>query len=409
MDGRRCPYVIDPTGRDVQAEAAALRGLGPAVQVELPGGVVAWSINDYETAKKVFVHPAIAKDPRKHWPAFIDGEIGDDWPLISWVRMDSMAIADDDHHRRLRGLVARAFSPRQIQAKRPLIERIVGELLDELASGPLDEPVDLRMSYTYQLPARMICELFGVPPASRAEVLRGGQVAVSTNLTPEQAAANLASWQQALWALVEAKRANPADDMTSDLVHARQRYGTEISDSELVGSLFQLFGAGTETVMNLLNKAVVSLLTHPEQFALVRSGDVGWDEVIEETLRHESPIAVLPLRYATQDIQLDGVTIAKGEPVIISLAAVARDQGLHGEHASSFDITRASKEHLSFGHGVHFCLGAPLARLEASIALPALFDRFPELTLAVPPEELRPQETFIMNGPASLPVHLKPT
>ncbi|MFI0369913.1 cytochrome P450 [Actinomadura sp. 1N219] len=401
------PVVIDATGGDLHGEAARLRTLGPVVRVLLPGGVAAWSINDHETAWKIFVDPRAAKDPRRHWPDFIRGVIGDDWPLISWVRMDSMAIADGADHRRLRGLISRAFTPRKVAAKRPIIERIVAELLADLDRTPPGTVVDLREAFAYQLPARMICELFGVPERSRADVLRGGQVAVSTTLTPEEAEANLRGWQHALHELVESKRAAPGEDMTSDLVHARSRYGVEVSDSELVGSLFMVFGAGSETVMNLLGTAIVALLTHPDQLEEAMSGRLPWEDVVEETLRAESPIAHLPLRYATEDITLGDVTIPKGDPITICLAATGRDPARHGETACRFDSARSGKEHLSFGHGAHFCLGASLARLEATIALSALFARFPDLALAVPADQIKPQQSFIMNGPAALPVRLR--
>jgi cytochrome P450 len=159
-------------------------------------------------------------------------------------------------------------------------------------------------------------------------------------------------------------------------------------------------------LMNLLSKAVLSLLTHPDQLELVTSGRIGWGEVVEEALRVESPVAQLPFRFARADTELGGVTIAKGDPVLIGFAAIGRDRDVHGDTADRFDITRPAKTHLSFGHGVHFCLGAPLARMEASIALPALFDRFPGLRLAVAPDELEPQGTFIMNGNRTLPVRL---
>lgn len=404
MSEHSCPYAIDVAGSDLQAEGAHLRSLGEVVQVEMPGGVTAWSVNSYALAKQVFGDPRFAKDPRKHWPAFMEGRIADDWPLISWVKMDSMAIADGDHHRRLRGLISKSFSPRRIADKAPLIEQIVGGLLDGLAATPRGEVVDLK-GFAHQVAALTVCELFGVPPQDREAVLRGGAAAVDTTVAPEQAAANLAAWQTVMTGLVTAKRKAPGEDMISDLIQARDEDG-RINDSELVGSLFMALGAGAETVVNMLSKAVLNLLTHPGQLAMVRAGTASWDDVIDEIMRFEPALAMLPLRYAAEDVRLGDTVIPKGDPVLIALTAVGRDKELHGETADAFDITRVSKEHLSFGYGVHRCLGAPLARLEAQIALPGLFDRFPRMALAVAPEELEPQGSFIMNGDRVLPVYL---
>jgi cytochrome P450 len=159
--------------------------------------------------------------------------------------------------------------------------------------------------------------------------------------------------------------------------------------------------------MNLITNAVYKLLVHPDQRAMVADGRASWDDVIEETLRAESPINMLPLRYAVEDIEVDGTVIPKGEPILVGFGAIGRDPAIHGSTGDAWDITRANKEHLSFGYGTHNCFGAPLARLEAQIALPALFDRFPDLALAVPAEELEPQGTFIMNGFKTLPVTVK--
>lgn len=174
----------------------------------------------------------------------------------------------------------------------------------------------------------------------------------------------------------------------------------------MVDTIFAILGAGSETTINFFDNAITQLLTHPEQLELVKSGQVSWDEVIEEVLRLESPLASLPMRFAVRDIPLDGVTIPEGDPILINYAALGRDPALHGQSAGSFDITRENKEHLSFGHGVHYCLGAGIATMVAKTGLSALFERFPDLSLAVDADELVPYPTFIMNGNRRLPVRL---
>lgn len=402
------PTVIDRTGADIHAELAALRRQGPVSQIELPGSVRAWSVTGYEAALQVLGDPRFSKDPRKHWPAFRDGEIGADFPLIGWVLMDNLTTAHGSDHSRLRRLTAKAFTPRRVEAMRPMIERAAAELLDELAGVAPGEPVDLKKRFAHPLPARVISDLFGVPPEERATLLRGGEVNVDTTTSPEEAAANVERWHQQMHAFVERKRAAPGDDLTSDLIAAQEADGSRLSPSELVGTLHLMLATGTEPVMNLIGNAVHALLTHPEQYELIRKGDADWEDVIEETLRAEAPVAHLPFRFATEDVEVDGVTIPQGEPVLVAFAAIGRDPAVHGESAGRFELTREDKTHLSFGHGIYRCIGMPLARAELRIALPALFDRFPDLELAVRPEEIKPQSTFIMNGLESLPVRLGP-
>ena len=403
----QCPVVLDTSGADVHAEGRRIRAEGPVARVELPGGILAWSVTGYTQARKVLSDPRFAKDARRSWPAFVRGEIPPSWPMITWVVMDNMTTRDGADHARLRTLISKAFTPRHVERSRPLVEKIVHELLDALERVPAGEVVDLKRLFAYPLPARVICDLFGVPDEARADALRGAEQNVSTTITPEEAEQNVEQWHGAMQDLVEARRREPGDDLTSVLIGARDAGTAELTDEELVGTLHLMLGAGSETVMNLLSHAVRQLLAHPDQLAMATSGRIGWDQVVEETLRVESPVAQLPLRFPTEDVDIDGTVIPAGEPVLVGFAAAGRDVERFGADADEFDVTRADKGHFSFGHGTHFCLGAPLARLEASIALPALFERFPDLALAVPQDRLEPQGTFIMNGHRELPVVLR--
>jgi 2-hydroxy-5-methyl-1-naphthoate 7-hydroxylase len=403
----RCPVILDTTGRDVHAEGELLREQGPVARVELPQGVLGWTVVGHDLAKKLLTDPRVSKDPRQHWPDYISGKVGPDWPLASWPAMENMTTSYGKEHARLRRPVVKAFTPRRIKAMTPYVERTVTRLLDELAAVPPGEVVDLKKNFCYRLPATIICDLFGIPEENRADVLRGGEVTTDSSITPEEAEANVRLWTQQFTDLIAAKRQEPGDDLTSDLI-AVEEDGRHLTDSELIGTLFVALGAGSETVMNLITHAVFRLLTNPDQRAMLEDGRASWDDVIEETLRLESPLNMLPLRYAVEDIELDGVTIPKGDPILMGYAAIGRDPDVHGETACEWNITRENKEHLSFGHGTHFCFGAPLARLEARIALSALFDRFPGLALALCPDELEPQGTFIMNGYKTLPVRPTP-
>ncbi|GHH56753.1 cytochrome P450 family protein [Streptomyces candidus] len=393
-------------GRRLFAQAEELRAAGPAVQVRLPDDVMAWSVVRGDVAKRLLTHPHVSKDARRTWPSHTPGSIP--W-LYAWVDVVSMFTSDGDDHKRLRQLVSRAFTPGRVEAMRPVLKAIVTDLLDGLAGQDRSVPLDLRAHFSYRVPTRLICDLFGVPADQRPEMLRVIDSVLTTDVTAQEAEATKRDLGQAMQMLVDVKRTAPGEDMTSLLLAAHEEDGDRLSHTELISTLILMIGAGSETAVALINAAVRELLTHPDQLATVLADPARWRDVIEEALRLHPPIMHLPLRYATTDIDLgEGVTIREGDAILIGFGAHGRDPGIHDDPAA-FRIDRADKDHMAFGHGVHYCLGAPLARLEAEVALPALFDRFPQIALAANSEDLKPQRSFIGNDVAALPVVLEAT
>lgn len=205
---------------------------------------------------------------------------------------------------------------------------------------------------------------------------------------------------------VAAKRAEPGDDLTSALILASED-GDHLTDEEIVSTLQLMVAAGHETTISLIVNAVVNLSTHPVQRALVLAGEVDWSSVVEETLRYSTPTSHVLIRFATEDVPVGDKVLPAGDALIVSYGAIGRDEAAHGPSAGDFDITRTSENrHISFGHGPHVCPGAALSRLEAAVALPALYERFPALDLAVPASELRNKPVVTQNDLFELPVRL---
>lgn len=357
----------------------------------------------HDALQDVLGDPRFAKDP-KHWKALAAGQVPDGWPLMTFIVNKGMTTADGQEHRRLRALVTRAFTPRRVEALRPRVQAQVDELLDRLAdAGP--GTVDLRERFAYPLPMTVISELLGIPVGKRDEFHRRCDILVSSATAPADAIANFQALQVLLEGIVEEKRNDPADDLTSALITAGED-GDRLGQGELTGTLLLMFLAGHATTLNLISNAVRALLTHPRQLRHALAGQVPWSAVVEETMRWDSPVGQFPMRYATEDIDVDGTLVRKGDAVLASYAAAGRDPRRHGPDAGSFDITREPSRHLSFGHGAHFCIGAPLARMEAETALARLFGRFPRLALAVDPGQLEPVPSVVSNGASTLPVTL---
>lgn len=401
------PFVIDPTGADRHAEYQALRARGPATPVDILG-LRAWAVTDPAVLKTLLTSPDVSKNGRAHYPAF--QQTISTWPLALWIEVQSMLTAYGADHRRLRRMVAPAFSARRIAELKPTIQSLVTELIDDLAALPPGQVVDLRERLAYPLPIAVIGHLMGVPEDQRDDFRQLVDNVFDSTLTPEQAKTNTARLFETTDQLIATKRGNPGDDMTSLLIAARDEEsdGTGFTDVELRDTMILMINAGYETTVNVIDQAVFAMLTSPDQLHLVRTGQAAWEDVVEETLRAEPAIKYLPLRFAVTDIKLpDGQVIAAGDPILAAYGAANRHPDWHGPDADTFDVTRKVKDHLAFGYGVHFCLGAPLARLEVAEALRQLFERFPAMSLAVPAGSLRPVPTLISNGHQGLPVYLR--
>ncbi|MFB6934006.1 cytochrome P450 family protein [Streptomyces chartreusis] len=407
VSDRTYRFALDPFGADIPGESARLRALGPIVPVDLPGGIPVWAPTGYDTLKELILDPRVSKDPRQHWRLWPEMAEHPSWGwILGWVGVVNMLSTYGTDHARLRKLVAPSFTQRRTEAMRPRVEAITGELLDALDKG--DAEVDLKAGFAHPLPMRMICELFGVP--DELQEATGTLIAAimdTSDPSPEHAAFVQEQIGTVLPALIAHRSEHPGDDLTTELIRVRDEDGDRLSDEELLYTLLLVIGAGFETTVNLIGNAVVALLTHPEQLADVRSGKIGWDAVIDETLRVHPSIASLPLRFAVSDIEVGDVTVAAGDAIITTYAAAGVDPAHYGPDADSFDASRGADDHLAFGIGVHRCIGAPLARVEALTALPALFERFPDLRLAVREEELRQVPSFIAFGWQEIPVLLR--
>ncbi|WP_040789531.1 cytochrome P450 family protein [Nocardia paucivorans] len=405
----QCPHAltIDPMVADLAGETRQL-GAGPALaRIELLG-VPAWTVTRHQVARRMLTDTRLVKDINA-WSLWQTGVVTRQWPLIGMIDAGrSMFTVDGPEHRRLRIKTTKALGPRRLGTLRSRIEQITAELLDDLAAAGSDGAVvDLKSVFAYPLPMRVIGELMGVDPADQNMLLTSYKAFFSLLTPHEERLRVLAELDEYYARMVRAKTAAPTDDLTSDFIHDTEPGIEPLTEEEVIGNLEALVAAGHETTVSLILTTVRALLTHPDQLRLVRDGDYPWEAAIEETLRWDGPVNHLLMRFATEDITVEDTTIEKGEGVVISYRAIGRDTEVHGPDADDFDITRpTANRNISFGYGPHICPGAALARLEARIALPALFERFPDLRLAVPVEEIVNLPVLTQNDLAAFPIRL---
>jgi cytochrome P450 len=319
-----------------------------------------------------------------------------------------MLNADPPDHTRLRRLVSTGFTARRVERLEPRIATITAELLDDMAGRT---EVDLVDAFAFPLPIQVICELLGIPVADRDSfrtwsntIVSGGLIADPARM--EQVRAAIGQLVGYIRNLLVDKRSRPADDLLSALLDPPEDTD-RLTEDELVSMVFLMLIAGHETTVNLIANGVYLLLTHPDQLEQVRADPSLLAGAVEEFLRYESPVQTSTFRVTTEPVVYAGVEIPEGEPVLISLLAANRDDKVFTD-ADQLDVARKEAGHIAFGYGIHFCLGAALARLEGRIAIGALLTRFPHLRLAAPVEDLRWRPGMLIRGLAELPVRYDP-
>jgi cytochrome P450 len=374
----------DEFAADPYPTFARLRADRPVCPVSSPR-FDSYLITGFDDARAALTDPRLSKDlygPGRHYLRIFG-------PNSEGLNKN-MLNADPPEHTRLRRIVSQAFAPRRIEALRPRVAEIVDELLDRIVPRGRSELMD---DFAIPLPMLVICELLGVPPADQDRVLDWTQVIRTSGSAGRSPAEDRAAVQEAqlrlheyLVDLVRAKRGQPADDIVSALIAACDQAGT-LTEAELVTTTFLLLFAGHQTTADFLGNATLALLTHPDQLELLRHSPHLLPSAIEELLRFDGPLPVASPRIATEDVDYRGVRIPCGAVVGVVINAANHDPA-HFTDPDRLDVRRVRGPHLGFGHGVHYCLGVSLARMEAQLALGGLLRRLPGLRLAVPVDEV---------------------
>jgi len=379
---------------------AQLRAEAPVFPVKLPTRQRAWLITRYDDVLNTLKDERFAKDPR-------NAMTPEQLKKLPWVPSmfkpleHNMLDLDSPDHTRLRALVHKAFTPRLIEQMRDQIQALTDELLD---GAEPNGSMDLIADFALPLPLTMIGRILGVPAQDNQKFHRWSKTVVSagTNTNYFVLIPTIMRFMGYLKKLVKERRAHPKDDLVTALVQAKEG-SDQLSEDEILAMIFLLLIAGHETTVNLIGSGTLALLEYPDQRALLRREPALIKTAIEELVRFVCPLEMATERYAREDITIAETAIPRGELVMAVIGSANRDAN-YFENPDALDITRKNNKHLAFGHGVHFCLGASLARLEGQIAISTLIQRMPNLRLRSAPDQLRWRGTFALRGLEALPV-----
>ncbi|MGO4461572.1 cytochrome P450 [Streptomyces sp. M-16] len=381
-------------GLDIEPVLADLRREEPVSRITLPYGGDAWLVTRYEDVR------AALADQRLSRAAVVNKDVPRRQKML--VGPEGIMYMDPPDHSRLRRLLTKAFTKRRVEQLRPRVEEIAAELAGNLASQ--GSPADLVAHYSWPLPTRVICELLGVPYEDREVFRRGADALMQGDTLPHaEFTSRVNELCFYIMDLIARRRASPSDDMLSALIQARDE-GDRLTEQELVSLTVVLLAGGHETTANQITNFVYTLLRHPAQLALLRERPELLPRAVDELMRY------IPLgtghhaaMIATEELEIGGTTIAEGEAVYVHIHSANHDATAFAD-PERLDLTREDNHHMGFGHGVHFCVGAQLARMELGVAVKALVDRFPTLELGIEDDAIAWRASLLVRGPLELPV-----